>query len=455
MRTQLKKIEVPSGALEREIDHYLSRTPGSSQRQKEAARYLPGGTSRDTTYFDPYPIFIDHGKGHYVFDVDGNQYLDFMINATSLILGHAHPLVVQALHEQAARGTSFSGPAEAQTGLARILCERIPSVDKIRFTNSGTEGTLNAIRVARAFTGKTKIAKFEGIFHGSHEHVLVSVNPSEDKLSPGEIASVPEFPAQPLGVLADVIVLPYNNLEVSQHLISKHKDELACVIMEPIASNLRYVPAKPDFLTGIRELTAKLGILLIFDEVQSFRVAPGGAQELFGVIPDLTTLGKLIGGGMPVGAFGGLDDIMALYDPSKGTRPVVPHVGTFNANPMTMVAGETTMKQLTTEVYQRLSHLGNLLRQKLRTVFDELQVPAQITGAASLFGIHFTANEVTDYRSALLGNSEMKSSLFMGLLNEGVLLQTSCAGALNILTNESEVDTLVEAIRRVVQRIIG
>jgi glutamate-1-semialdehyde 2,1-aminomutase len=444
---------MPSRELEREIDHYKARTPESSKRQNEAARYLPGGSSRDTIYFAPYPIFIDHGQGHYLFDVDGNQYLDFMLNATSLIMGHAHPLVVQALQQQAARGTSFSGPAEAQIRLARILCEKIPSVDKIRFTSSGTEGTLNAIRVARAFTGRTKIAKFEGIFHGSHEHVLVSVNPSQDRLGPVEPTAIPEFPGQPLGVLADVVVLPYNDLEASERLIRKHKDELACVIMEAIASNLRYVPAKADFLMGIRELTTQLGILLIFDEVQSFRVAPGGAQELFGVIPEITTLGKLIGGGMPVGAFGGREDIMALYDPSKGARPVVGHVGTFNANPMTMVAGETTMKQLTTEVYQRLNRLGNLLRQMLRTLFEELEVPAQITGVASLFGIHFTAQEVTDYRSALRGDSEMKSNLFMGLLNEGVLLQTNCAGALNALTRESEVDALVEAIRRVVQRI--
>jgi glutamate-1-semialdehyde 2,1-aminomutase len=267
------------------------------------------------------PIFIDHGSGHFVCDVDHNHYLDFMINATSLIMGHSHPLIVQVLKEQLARGTSFSGPTESQICLAKILCERIPSIDTIRFTNSGTEGTLNAIRLARAFTGKHKIAKFEGIYHGSHEYVSVSVKPSQARLDPVGPVAVSEFPGQPPSILEDVIVLPFNDLPGSERIITKHRGELACVIMEVIASSFGYVLAEANFLKGIRELTTELGILLIFDEVQSFRVARGGAQELFGVIPDITALGKVIGGGMPVGAFGGRKDVMTLSDPSKGALP--------------------------------------------------------------------------------------------------------------------------------------
>jgi glutamate-1-semialdehyde 2,1-aminomutase len=443
-----------SKELEREIHGYLAKTPESRKRQEEAACYLPGGSSRDTVYFDPYPIFLDHGSGHFVCDVDDNHYLDFMINATSLIMGHSHPLIVQALKEQLARGTSFSGPTESQIRLAGMLCDRIPSIDTIRFTNSGTEGTLNAIRLARAFTGKYKIAKFEGIYHGSHEYVSVSVKPLRARLDPVGPSAISEFPGQPPSILEDVIVLPFNDLQSSERIINKHRDELACIIMEAIASSFGYVSGAVDFLRGIRELTTKLGILLIFDEVQSFRVAPGGAQELFGVIPDITALGKVIGGGLPVGAFGGRKDVMTLCDPSTGA-PSVAHGGTFNANPMTMVAGETTLNQLTSEVYQRLSHLGHLLRQRLRGMFEEMDVPAQITGVASFFGIHFTPKEVTDYRSWLQGASEMKRLLFMGLLNEGILLQTSCAGALNVLTTESEINTLVDATRRVIQRVRG
>ena len=441
-----------SPQLQREIDHYKARTPRSREIQGEAARYLPGGSSRGTSYFDPYPAFIDHGEGHYIYDVDGNRYLDFMINATSLIIGHAHPDVVQALQQQAARGTSFSGPTEAQIRLAKILCDRLPSVDTVRFANSGTEATLNAIRVARAFTGRHKIAKFEGGYHGSHEYASVSVRPPAEGLDPVGPTAIPEFPGQPPSVAEDVIVLPYNDLEGSERVIREHRDELACVIMEAVASAFGYLPADPDFLTGIRDLTQELGILLIFDEVQSLRVAPGGAQELFGVVPDITALGKTVGGGMPVGAFGGREDIMALYDPSEGGA-VISHAGTFNANPMTMVAGEVTMNHLTPEVYRRFDHLGAMLREKLRAVFDELEVPAQVTGVASLFGIHFTPEEIADYRSVVRGDREMKKALFTGLLNEGVLLQAGCAGALNTLTTEAEVDTLVDATRRVVQRV--
>lgn len=441
-----------SPKLEREITRYVASTPKSGRLQKEASRYMPGGSTRGAQYFDPYPIFVDHGEGHYVYDVDGNQYLDYMINATSLIMGHAHPEVVKALQEQAERGTAFSGPTQSQIRLSKMLCDRIPSVETIRFTNSGTEGTMMAVRAARAFTGRHKIAKFEGGYHGSHEYVSVSVRPPADKLDPDGTTAVLEYPGQPPSIAEDVIVLPYNDLEGSERLIRAHKDDLACVIMEAIASAFGYLPGRPEFLQGIRELTQELGIVLIFDEVQSFRVAPGGAQELLGVVPDMTALGKIIGGGMAVGAFGGREEIMALYDPSEG-GPVLAHAGTFNANPMTVAAGEVTMRHMTPEVYQRLSRLGDMARQKLRAVFDELEVPAQVTGVASFFGFHFTPEEITDYRSTLRGNKEMKRALYMGLLNEGVLLSNGGTGALNILTTESEIDTLVDATRKVTQRI--
>ncbi len=441
-----------SEQLQREIDQFISNTPKSKKLQAEAADYLPGGSSRGTAYYDPYPTFVDHGEGHYVYDVDGNRYMDFMINATSLVLGHAHPEIVRVLQEQAAKGTAFSGPTEAQIRLSKILCDRVPSLDTIRFTNSGTEGTLMAIRTARAFTGKYKIAKFEGGYHGTHEYAAVSVRPPADKLDPNGPTAIPEHPGQPPSVSEDVIVLPYNDLEGSKAMINQHKDNLACVIMEPVASAFGYLPANLEFLQGIRNLTDDLGILLIFDEVQSFRVGPGGVQELLGVIPDMTTFGKIIGGGMPVGAWGGRRDIMALLDPTDGGA-IVAHAGTFNANPMTMVAGEVVMHNLTPEVYKRMNDLGEMLRQKLRAIFDELEIPVQITGIGSLFGIHFTDQEITDYRSVLRGNHNLSKALFTGLLNEGTLLQTGCAGAMNVLTTEQDVDALVDSVRRVVQRI--
>ena len=440
-------------SIEKDVEtrRYISDRPKSRVLQKEAEKYLPGGSSRGTSYFEPYPFFVDHAEGHHVFDVDGHRYLDFMLNATTYILGHANPLVVKAVQEQAARGLSYSNPTEAQVRLAKMLCDRVPSVDKIRFTNSGTEGTLNAIRLARAYTGRHKLAKFEGGYHGGHEYVSVSVFPPLGKLDPNGPTAVPEWPGQPPSVADDVIVLPYNDVEACERVIREHAGDLACVIMEPVLSNFGYVPGNLEFLQGMRNLTSELGIILIFDEVQSFRMSTGGAQEYFGVIPDLTTFGKIIGGGMPVGAWGGRDDLMALYDPTDGA--VVTHSGTFNANPMTMVAGEATLKQLTPDSYERMNSLGEMLREKLRAVFNELDVPAQVTGVGSFFGIHFTDEEITDYRSVLRGDQEMKKRLFTGLLNEGILVYQKCAGALSTLTTESDTDELVDATRRVVGRI--
>ena len=441
-----------SNALQREKEQYKLRTPKAHELNRQAKEYLPGGSSRGTAYFDPYPIVADRGAGHYLYDVDGNAYLDLMINATSLILGHAHPDIVGALQEQAARGTAFSAPTELQTRLASILCERIPSVDRIRFTNSGTEGTLMAIRAARAYTGRHKIAKFEGGYHGSHEYAAVSVRPPASALNPDGPTAIAEHPGQPPGVAEGVVTLPYNNLDESARILKAHAHELSCVIMEPIASALGYVPADPEFLSGIREVTQELGPLLIFDEVQSFRAAPGGAQESFNVTPDMTCLGKIIGGGLPVGAFGGREDVMALFDPSVGGAAVA-HAGTFNANPMTLTAGTVVMEAMTPDVYERLNALCETLRAKLRAVFDELEVPCQITGTASFFGIHITSEPVTDYRSALRSDKAMRNALFLGLVNEGVLLQETCSGALSTLTTESEVDALVDAVRTVLQRI--
>lgn len=433
---------------QREIDQYVASTPRAAELHKQAMKYLPGGSTRGVQYFPPYPFVAERGEGLYIYDVDGNRYLDYVINATSLILGHAHPKVVKAIQDKASLGTAFSVPTEDQTKLARVLCERIPSVETLRFTNSGTEGTLMAIRAARAFTGKHKIAKFEGGYHGSHEYAEISVHPSADELNPNEITSVPQYPGQPPSISEDVIVMPYNDLEACERIIRQHKDDLSCVIMEAISSSFGYLPANVDFLSGIRELTTELGILLIFDEVQSLRVAPGGAQELLGVTPDLTCMGKIIGGGTPVGAFGGREDVMALYDPTEN-GPTLGHSGTFNGNPLTMAAGAVVMDEMTPDVYQQMSQLGETLRSKLRAVFDELDIPAQVTGVASLFGIHFTSEEIVDYRSTLSGDKALKGALSTGLLNEGVML----GGALSKLTTETEVDTFVDSTRRVIQRV--
>ena len=437
--------------LQQEIDRFVQNTPVSQSKQAEAEKYLPGGSSRGTAFFDPYPHFIERGDGHYIYDADGNRLLDFMINATSLILGHAHPDVTAAIQEHAARGTAFTGPTDPQVRLAKILTERVPSLDLIRFTNSGTEGTMMAIRAARAYTGRQKIAKFEGGYHGAHEYVSVSVRPPLEKLDPSGPTPIAEHPGLPDSILEQVIVLPYNNLDWCERVLRENANEVACLIMEPVVSSFGYLPGDIEFLRGLRDLTTELGIVLIYDEVQSFRIAPGGAQETLGVIPDMTAFGKIIGGGTPVGAFGGRSDIMELFDPTSGAA--IPHAGTFNANPVTMAAGEVVMNHLTPEVYDRMNALGGELRAKLSAVFDEFEVPAQVTGIGSLFGIHFTPGEIRDYRSVVNSDQTMRKALFTGLLNEGVLLQTGTAGAMNSLTTTDDIDSLVDATRRVVERV--
>ena len=438
-----------SEKLQRESEAYMAKTPGSQELQGDAVKYLPGGSSRSTAYFKPYPFFAERGEGHYVYDVDGNKYMDFMLNATSLVLGHAHPDVVGVMHEQIEKGIAFANPTVHQTELARILVERIPSVDSVRFTNSGTEAALNAIRAAKAYTGKHKFAKFEGAYHGSSEEASVSVYkpPHPD----GPTATL-EFPGMSPRLLEDVIVLPYHDLEGSERTIREHAEELSCVVMEPVVAGWGYIRGEQDFLEGIRSITEELGILLVFDEVQSFRISSGGAQEAFGVTPDITFLGKIIGGGTAVGAFGGRKEIMALYDPTlPGTK--ITHGGTFNANPLTMIAGTTVMNHMTPEVYGRMNELGEDLRRQLRAVFDEADVDAQITGVGSFFGIHFTDEPITEYRQVARADKAMGSAFFMGMANEGILIQGRCHGSLSALTTEAEVSALVDAARKVIQRI--
>jgi glutamate-1-semialdehyde 2,1-aminomutase len=248
-------------------------------------------------------------------------------------------------------------------------------------------------------------------------------------------------------------VLPYNDLVACDRLLRAHRDEVGCLIMEPIVSSFGYVAGEPEFLRGIRKLTEELGIVLVYDEVQSLRVAPGGAQELFGVTPDLTCFGKIIGGGLPVGAFGGRRDLMAQFDPTAGGGPPIAHAGTFNANPMTLVAGEAVLQALTPAVYRKLDAMGETCRTRLRAALAGTGVPVQVTGIASLFGVHFTDRPIRNYRDVVTADAELTRAVFTGLLNEGVLLQTSLAGALGVMTTETEISVLADAFRQVVRRV--
>jgi glutamate-1-semialdehyde 2,1-aminomutase len=434
-----------------ELTRYLELTPKSRTQWEEAKEYLPGGDSRNSIFWKPYPIFIASASGCHVVDADGIDRLDFINTMTTMILGHGPEPVIKAVQEQLERGLAYNAPNEHQVRLARLLCERIPSFDLVRFTNSGTEATLNTIRAARAFTGKNRFAKVEGGYHGTHDAVTVSirVDPAQAG-NPMRPKALPSSAGLADGVVEQVVVIPFNETKVAQEILEENKDKLAAVIVEPVMGSVGMVPATDEFLTMLREFTQANGIILIFDEVISFRVAQGGSQQYYGITPDLTSLGKIIGGGFPVGAFGGRRDIMELYDPSRG--PKVAHAGTFNANPVTMLAGAVTLEQLTPDVYLYLAELTEALRQGIRQVCAELEVPAQVTGLGSLFGIHFTDCLVRNYRDIAAGNSRLREQVFLGLMNEGVLMAPNLVGALSTAITEAEVNTFVDTFQRVLER---
>lgn len=436
-----------------ELEEYRRQNPTSLARFEEAKQVIPGGNTRLTAYFAPYPFYAVKGEGCRIFDLDGNVRLDFYNNATSLIFGHAYPPVVSAVSDQATKGTAFAIPTEPEVELAKLLVTNIPSVEKIRFTNSGTEGVLFAIRAARTFSGREKIAKFEGGYHGTADHVSISVTP--DLALTGEArrpASVPASAGITRNTVEDVIILPFNDLEGTTALIEAHEAELAAVIVEPILGSCGYVPADRAFLQGLRDLTERLGILLIFDEVQTFRLSPGGIQALLGIIPDMTVLGKIIGGGLPVGGVGGRDDVMAAFDATAGA-PKIPHAGTFNGNPVTMRAGLATLRALNPAAYERLNHLGTELRQRIQTLCNRYGVPVQVTGEGSLFGMHWSAAPVTDYRSSQRANKSLSSKFFLHALNNGIFFTTRGGGCLSIPMTEAELGAFLDVLEGFLKKI--
>jgi glutamate-1-semialdehyde 2,1-aminomutase len=424
---------------------YRQTTPGSRALYERAIQVMPGGTTRTTTYFPPYPLYIERGEGCRVWDVDGAERIDMLGNYSAMILGHGHPKVVEAIRRQAARGTGFAAANPVEVELATILCERVPSLDAVRFCNSGTEATMFAMRLARAFTGRPKIARMEGGYHGTHDYAEVSTHPAVDEAGPEDApVARPDSMGTPAWALDQVVVLPYNNPDAAERIIRRYASELAAVILEPIIGAGGIVAATPDFLRRLRDVTRDLGILLIFDEVISFRVAPGGAQELYGVTPDLTTLGKIIGGGLPVAAFGGRADVMEILDPRR--EQSLAQGGTYNGNPLGMAAGVAAMRELTPDVYQDLNRKGARVCEQLSEVFASHGVTVQINGAGSMLALHFTDRPVVDYRAVAAADKKKMRDLFLGLVNHGVLMAPRLMGALSTPMTEDDIQEYVDAV---------
>ncbi|TVT29884.1 glutamate-1-semialdehyde-2,1-aminomutase [Salinicoccus cyprini] len=419
---------------------------------KRAKTLMPGGVNSPVRAFksvDMTPVFIDRAKGSRTYDVDGNSYIDYVLSFGPLILGHSDDRVVNALTAVAQKGTSFGAPTELENELAELVIERVPSVEMIRMVSSGTEATLAALRLARGFTGRNKILKFEGCYHGHSDSLLIKAGSGVATLG------LPDSPGVPEGTAANTITVPYNDEESLTEAFDKFGDDIAAVIMEPVAGNMGVVPPREGYLQFVRDITEKSGTLLIFDEVMTgFRVGYNCAQGHYGITPDLTCLGKVIGGGLPVGAYGGRRDIMEYIAPVGD----IYQAGTLSGNPLAMTAGLETLRQLTPESYDHFNKLGDMLEVGLKDIFAKKGQPITVNRAGSMIGFFLTEGPVVDFDSANTSDLELFKHLYQELLKEGVYLPPSQFEGMFLSTSHTEadiqktVDAFEKALERAVQR---
>ncbi len=414
----------------------------------EAQRYLPGGVDSPVRAFKAVggtPPFIVRGQGSKIYDADGNEFIDYVCSWGPLILGHSHPRVVETLRQAIERGTSFGAPTELEITLAKMICAAMPSIEMIRFVNSGTEATMTALRLARAFTGRDRIVKFAGCYHGHADGLLIKGGSGLATLG------IPDSPGVPSSYAQNTLVAPYNNTEAVEQLFQHYPEEIAAVIVEPVAANMGVVPPRPGFLASLRKLTNEFGALLIFDEViTGFRVAYRGAQALYGITPDLTCLGKIIGGGLPIGAYGGRREIMEMMAPVGS----VYQAGTLSGNPLVMTAGIETIKVLSQPgIYDQLEAKASSLEEGLVKAVTEVGISLHISRVASLLTGFFTAKPVVDYESAKEANTTLFGRFFHQLLAEGVYWPPSQFEAVFVSLAHSDED--IQATIRAVDKALS
>lgn len=417
------------------FDSYISKTRKSKELYERAKSVLPAGVSYAIRHFEPYPFYTARAKGSKLFDVDGNEYVDFWLGHTALILGHSPPIVVEAVKKQLENGTHYGTSHELEIKLAEQIVKIVASAEMVRFTNSGTEANMYATRLTRAYTGRTKIAKFEGGWHGGYDALHTSVKYP---------FNIPESAGLTTGALQDTIVLPFNDLERVRETL-KNK-EVASITIEPVLGAGGGIPAEKEFLKGLRELCDDKGILLIFDEViTGFRLAPGGGQQYYGTTPDITVFGKILGGGFPIGALCGRREIMERIDTLVYERPHYSfHGGTFAANPISMTAGLATLKVLEDgQLINELNNVGGKIREKLKEIFEANEVEVQVTGAGSLFNTHFTKGEVKDVRAASKADRKKQVDYHLNLIANGVFVLPTHAGALSTAHSETDIKKLL------------
>jgi len=406
----------------------------SEQLFKEAKNYLPGGVDSPVRAYKPYPFFAKHGKGSKIFDVDGNAYIDYCLAYGPLVLGHANYLVINAVKNQLEQGSAFGVPTQKEIDLAKLVIKKVPCAEMVRFVNSGTEATMSAIRLARAATGKKKIIKFEGSYHGAHDYVLVK--------SGSGAAGLPDSPGVPEDTTKNTVLVPFNDEEAILDLV---QNDIAAIIVEPVMGNIGCIPPKEGYLKFLRKITEENNIILIFDEViTGFRIAEGGAQEYYNVTPDLVTLGKILGGGFPMGALAGKKELMEMIAPSGS----VYQAGTFNGNPISVTAGLSMLNQLDKKFYTEMDNKGTYLRGLIGDILEDNGLNYKLAGLSSMFQIYFTENEVYDYKDAKTANTDMFTGYFHKLLKEGIFVppsQFECC-FISIMHDNEELDKTAEII---------
>lgn len=416
----------------------------SEEAFQKALQLMPGGVNSPVRAFKSVgmnPIFMDHGKGSKIVDIDGNEYIDYVLSWGPLIHGHSHDTVVEAIKKVVESGTSFGAPTLIENELASLVIERVPSIEVVRMVSSGTEATMSALRLARGYTGRDKIIKFEGCYHGHGDSLLIKAGSGVATLG------LPDSPGVPEGVAKNTITVPYNDLDSIRVAFEQYGKDIAGVIVEPVAGNMGVVPPQPGFLEGLREVTKQYGTLLIFDEVMTgFRVDYGCAQDYFGVTPDLTCLGKVIGGGLPVGAYGGKAEIMQQIAPSG---PIY-QAGTLSGNPLAMTAGYETLKLLTRESYNDFKRKADRLEIGLSHAANEYEIPHTINRAGSMIGFFFTNGPVTNYDQAKTANLDYFARYYRSMANEGVFLPPSQFEGMFLSTvhSETDIDHTIEAARK-------
>ena len=424
----------------------------ANQRLFNAAKkVIPGGVNSPVRAYRAVggtPVFIDHAHGAYIYDTDGKEYIDYVCSWGPMILGHADPLVVAAVQAAAGQGLSFGAPTAMETKLAELICSSVASIDQVRMVNSGTEATMSAIRLARGFTGRDKIIKFEGCYHGHADGLLVKAGSGALTLG------VPTSPGVPAAMAEHTLTLEFNNLEQVTTVFDEVGEQLAAVIVEPVAGNMNCVPPKPGFLEGLRNLCDQYNTVLIFDEVMTgFRVAAAGAQTLYSVTPDLTTLGKVVGGGLPVGAFGGRAEIMAHLAP----QGAVYQAGTLSGNPLAMAAGIATVQQvLEVGFYERLGERLDRLIEGLRSVASDTDIPLTTNHVGTMFGLFFTESDtVSSFADVMACDTVRFGRFFHGMLEEGIYLAPSAfeAGFISSAHGNSEIDRTLESARQVLKTL--